>query len=224
MRGSVAAGACAMLHFLGLQTTIDRVYGSSAGAMIAAYFVCGNQGFNIFPEVLPTAGRRFINKIKLLTCTGVVPSRLGRRIKLDTDVFNLDYLLWRVMDSRGSDGSSSGISDSVNGGGSYRKSRHHGGGGAQSFDYITFKENNKVQPLTIITTQLTPGEIYSGSTSSSDSSSGSGRGLSRFATSSTSSSDGSSSSSNDNRCIRSIPLTSSNNHWNDIDGLLRCIR
>jgi predicted acylesterase/phospholipase RssA len=39
MRGCVSAGATAALNILGLDDTIDVVYGSSAGAMIAAYFI-----------------------------------------------------------------------------------------------------------------------------------------------------------------------------------------
>ena len=39
MRGCIAAGASAALHFLGLSNAVDIVYGSSAGSMVGAYFV-----------------------------------------------------------------------------------------------------------------------------------------------------------------------------------------
>lgn len=39
MRGSVCGGAVAALGYLGLDDTVDIVYGSSAGAMIGAYFI-----------------------------------------------------------------------------------------------------------------------------------------------------------------------------------------
>jgi predicted patatin/cPLA2 family phospholipase len=39
MRGCVSAGMVCAIHCLGLEDTIDIVYGSSAGAVIAAYFV-----------------------------------------------------------------------------------------------------------------------------------------------------------------------------------------
>jgi hypothetical protein len=39
MRGCVAAGATAALHFLGLNDAVDIVYGSSAGAMVGSYFI-----------------------------------------------------------------------------------------------------------------------------------------------------------------------------------------
>jgi hypothetical protein len=39
MRGCVSAGATAAINFLGLNDAIDVVYGSSAGSMVAAYFI-----------------------------------------------------------------------------------------------------------------------------------------------------------------------------------------
>ncbi len=39
MRGSVCGGAVAALGYLGLDDTVDIIYGSSAGAMIGAYFI-----------------------------------------------------------------------------------------------------------------------------------------------------------------------------------------
>jgi Patatin-like phospholipase len=39
MRGCVSAGASAALSILGLNDAVDSVYGSSAGSMVAAYFV-----------------------------------------------------------------------------------------------------------------------------------------------------------------------------------------
>jgi hypothetical protein len=39
MRGCVSAGSAAAINFLGLNDAFDVVYGSSAGAMVGAYFV-----------------------------------------------------------------------------------------------------------------------------------------------------------------------------------------
>ena len=39
MRGAVSAGAAAAISLLGLSDAFDSVYGSSAGALIAAFFV-----------------------------------------------------------------------------------------------------------------------------------------------------------------------------------------
>ena len=49
MRGCVAAGSAAAINFLGLNDAIDIVYGSSAGAMVATYFVSRQfSGVNIY--------------------------------------------------------------------------------------------------------------------------------------------------------------------------------
>jgi hypothetical protein len=44
MRGCVAAGAAAAINFLGLNDAFDVIYGSSAGAMVAAYFISRQYG------------------------------------------------------------------------------------------------------------------------------------------------------------------------------------
>ena len=58
MRGCVSAGATAALNVLGIHDAVDVVYGSSAGAMVGAYFVArqfaGVQvgGWIVFPGCL----------------------------------------------------------------------------------------------------------------------------------------------------------------------------
>ena len=44
MRGCVSAGAASALSFLGINDAVDTVYGSSAGAMIGAYFISRQHG------------------------------------------------------------------------------------------------------------------------------------------------------------------------------------
>lgn len=54
MRGCVPAGATAAINFLGLNDAIDVVYGSSAGAMVGAYFVSRQySGVQIYHGILP---------------------------------------------------------------------------------------------------------------------------------------------------------------------------
>jgi predicted patatin/cPLA2 family phospholipase len=120
MRGSVAAGATAALQFLGLADTIDVVYGSSAGSMVASYFLTRQSGgMNIYHDILPTAESEFINKKKLVWAA--LPSlKMNKRY----DVFNLDFLLERVMSH------------------------------IQPLDWDTFVANNKVQPLNIVATSI----------------------------------------------------------------------
>jgi predicted patatin/cPLA2 family phospholipase len=124
MRGAVSAGATAALHYLGLAGTFDCVYGSSAGSMIGAYFVSRQYGgISVYHDILPSAGRKFIDKSKLLSIG--VPSRY-KWFPLKNDVFNLDFLLYKVMSI------------------------------TQKFDYDTFYHNNKIQPLSIITSLCHP--------------------------------------------------------------------
>ena len=60
MRGCVAAGASAALNFLGLNDAVDVVYGSSAGSMIAAYFISRQySGVQIYHGKLVMEWRKF---------------------------------------------------------------------------------------------------------------------------------------------------------------------
>ena len=152
MRGCVSAGATAALNILGLHDTIDVVYGSSAGAMIAAYFISRQfSGVQIYHDILPSAGKRFIDKRKLLYCAGLPrwlcffirknrgtndvatsfipdteltqqPSRNNENFL--SNVINLDFLLVQVM------------------------------GILQPLDWNIFTKNEATQPLKIVATSL----------------------------------------------------------------------
>lgn len=103
MRGCVAAGMVAAINYLGTECTVllnnldhlvglndavDVVYGSSAGAMVGAYFVSRQfAGVAIYHDILPLAGRKFINKSRLLYALGL-PA-----LKAKVDVLDLDFLL-----------------------------------------------------------------------------------------------------------------------------------
>lgn len=103
MRGCVSAGMISAIWYLDMVKAIDVVYGSSAGALIGAYFVSGQfpySGPEIYYDLLTSAGTNFIDKLSILRSTGfglldlrwsslknLVRSRIGR------PVLNLDYLL-----------------------------------------------------------------------------------------------------------------------------------
>ena len=133
MRGCVAAGATAALNFLGLNDCFDSVYGSSAGSMIGAYFISRQfSGVSIYHDILPAAGSQFISKIMLLKSIGMLPRiykkahyfRDGSLKKLERCVIDIDLLLSGVM------------------------------GHLLPLDWETFSENEKKQPLRIITSNL----------------------------------------------------------------------
>lgn len=87
MRGVAAAGMVLALEQLGMRDAFDRVYGSSAGSMVGAYFISGQAalGASIYIQDLTT--RRFISKRRGLT--------LGRRPVLDLD-FLVDEVIEKV--------------------------------------------------------------------------------------------------------------------------------
>lgn len=87
MRGAVSAGAAAAINLLGLSDGFDAVYGSSAGALIAAFFVSGQlNGTIIYSDVLPAAGKRFLDRAQLIPAMGLLP---GVEAK---PVLNLQFL------------------------------------------------------------------------------------------------------------------------------------
>ena len=93
MRGSVAAGMCAALKYLGFADAIDVVYGSSAGSICGAYLVSRQlplYGASVyFGDV---ADRRFIDKRALL-----YPYIRRQRAR---PVLDLDLLLDDIMVNR----------------------------------------------------------------------------------------------------------------------------
>ena len=67
MRGVVSAGMVSALEELGLVDTFDAVYGSSAGAINAAYFLAGQAAFGTTIYVEDINNRRFISLARMLT-------------------------------------------------------------------------------------------------------------------------------------------------------------
>ena len=71
---SVTFGLVSAIHYLGLEDTIDVVYGSSAGTVIGAYFITRQLpwfGPELYYDALTTAGDRFINTKRFLRAVGL---------------------------------------------------------------------------------------------------------------------------------------------------------
>eukprot|EP01039_Chlorochromonas_danica_P009973 gene9972-11023_t len=107
MRGCVGAGMITAVWYLGLQDSVDVVYGSSAGSLVGAYFIAQQlpyYGPEVYYDVLTTAGKDFIDAQSILrSCgLGLLDLRLKSLKSLFTDrmgkpVLNLNYLFTNIV-------------------------------------------------------------------------------------------------------------------------------
>eukprot|EP00545_Synedropsis_sp_CCMP1620_P000637 CAMPEP_0119004626 /NCGR_PEP_ID=MMETSP1176-20130426/1256_1 /TAXON_ID=265551 /ORGANISM="Synedropsis recta cf, Strain CCMP1620" /LENGTH=533 /DNA_ID=CAMNT_0006956357 /DNA_START=153 /DNA_END=1754 /DNA_ORIENTATION=+ len=106
MRGCLSAGMVAAIYYLGLEDSVDVVYGSSAGGIIGSYFVTRQLqwfGPEIYYDSLPSAGKEFINQKGLLRALGIgaVNPQLWTDFLMKphfgAPVMDLDFLLKRTM-------------------------------------------------------------------------------------------------------------------------------
>ena len=133
MRGCVTAGMVAAVHYLGLEDTVDVVYGSSAGTVIGAYFITRQLpwfGPELYYDALTTAGDRFINTKRFLRAVGLglLDPRLTKDVIFRRNhgkpVLDLSYLLNTTMQEN------------------------------KPLDWETFEEMQKVQPLKVMASGL----------------------------------------------------------------------
>lgn len=106
MRGCLSAGMVAAIYHLGLEDSVDVVYGSSAGGIIGSYFVTRQLqwfGPEIYYDSLTTAGKEFIDPKGLLRALGIgaLNPQLWKDLILrpgfGKPVLNLDFLLKRTL-------------------------------------------------------------------------------------------------------------------------------
>jgi predicted patatin/cPLA2 family phospholipase len=65
MRGIYSAGSLVGLEFLGMHDVFDHVYGTSAGAINAAYYLAGQGHFGITIYYQDISGFKFVNPLRL---------------------------------------------------------------------------------------------------------------------------------------------------------------
>lgn len=133
MRGCVTAGMVTAIHHLGLEDTIDVVYGSSAGTVIGAYFITRQlpwYGPEVYYDMLTSAGTDFINTKRFLRALGLgfLDPRLAKDVIFRRNhgkpVLDLSYLLRTTMQEN------------------------------KPLDWETFERMQKVQPLKVMASGL----------------------------------------------------------------------
>mmetsp|Transcript_5300 Transcript_5300/g.12026 ORF Transcript_5300/g.12026 Transcript_5300/m.12026 type:complete len:618 (-) Transcript_5300:175-2028(-) len=133
MRGCVTAGMVTAIHHLGLEDTVDAVYGSSAGTVIGAYFITRQLpwfGPELYYDSLTTAGKSFINGKRMLRAVGLglLDPRLAKDVIFRRNngkpVLDLNYLLNTTMQEN------------------------------KPLDWEAFEEMQKVQPLKVMASGL----------------------------------------------------------------------
>lgn len=99
MRGSVSAGMLRGLSKLGLLNCFDAVYGSSAGALNASYFLTGQvEGVDIYTDHIANKSFINVNRLPSLRRTAAYGSIDEAREAFQyVPVLNLDFLLNHVM-------------------------------------------------------------------------------------------------------------------------------
>eukprot|EP00963_Diacronema_lutheri_P002801 scaffold216_cov375-Pavlova_lutheri.AAC.5 len=99
MRGSVSAGMLRGLSKLGLLSCFDAVYGSSAGALNASYFLTGQiEGVDIYTDHIANKSFINVNRLPSLRRTAAYGSIDEAREAFQyVPVLNLEFLLNHVM-------------------------------------------------------------------------------------------------------------------------------
>jgi tRNA-binding EMAP/Myf-like protein len=154
MRGCVSAGMVAAIASLGLSDTIDRVYGSSAGSVVGAYFISRQVCMDVYVDILPAAKTLFVCKNRMIR-------------SLASSVIDILVNNWRKE-------SASNINHNSNNTASLL---HHPGmnisfvldgimgqdHGIRPLDMETFQQNDAKQPLRVVSSIVDPetGRLYS---------------------------------------------------------------
>lgn len=102
MRGATGAGMAAAIAVLGLSDVFDKVYGSSAGSVVGAYFVSRQMHIDIYTEVLTAAKEKFVSKGRLASslATNLFDTRVLNSTlfsKYVQPAMNISYVLDSIM-------------------------------------------------------------------------------------------------------------------------------
>uniref|UniRef100_A0A7S1V8P2 PNPLA domain-containing protein n=1 Tax=Grammatophora oceanica TaxID=210454 RepID=A0A7S1V8P2_9STRA len=145
MRGAVSAGMASAIACLGLQDSLDAIYGSSAGSIVGSYMVSRQMCVDVYTSVLPAAKDLFVCKKRLLKSCLLTAA---------------DRLLWTQLSTKVNPGMNiSFVLDGIMG-------ETHG---VRPLDMEAFKTNDKHQPLRVASSCVGPdGKLFSSCFGSAD--------------------------------------------------------
>ena len=138
MRAAVSAGMVCAIAVLGLSDTFDCVYGSSAGSAVGAYMVSRQMCIDVYTEILTAAKSKFISIGRLIfsLATTLLDTRVLKAnsclSKYVDPALNISFLLDNIMCPQQ---------------------------GLRPFDIKTFRINNEIQPLRIVTSCVRNGKM-----------------------------------------------------------------
>ncbi|KAL3907542.1 MAG: hypothetical protein SGILL_008828 [Bacillariaceae sp.] len=147
MRGCVSAGMVAAIAALGLSDTIDKLYGSSAGSVVGAYFVSRQVCLDVYVDILPAAQKLFVCKKRMFKslASSLVDVMVNSVRKENANAkspaqlnpgMNISFVLDGIM------GQDHGI---------------------RPLDFDTFRQNDAKQPLRVVSSaiDLETGRLFS---------------------------------------------------------------
>eukprot|EP00554_Chaetoceros_debilis_P007673 CAMPEP_0194076308 /NCGR_PEP_ID=MMETSP0149-20130528/3126_1 /TAXON_ID=122233 /ORGANISM="Chaetoceros debilis, Strain MM31A-1" /LENGTH=725 /DNA_ID=CAMNT_0038757017 /DNA_START=109 /DNA_END=2286 /DNA_ORIENTATION=+ len=139
MRGAVSAGMASAIAVLGLSDAFDSIYGSSAGSVIGAYMISRQMCVDVYTDVLTTAKTKFVSKGRLASslATNILDQRV---LNSTTEPFsryispamNISFVLDSIMDPSQ---------------------------GLRPLDIDTFRKNDEVQKLRVVTSTVRDGKM-----------------------------------------------------------------
>ncbi len=141
MRGAVSAGMASAIACLGLCNCFDQIYGSSAGSIIGAYMVSRQMCIDVYTEVLTASKTAFVSKSRLISwIAGSLVDQAVGRTRLRSP---------QIADRIKPGMNTSFVLDSI-------LCPEYG---LRPLDFPMFKENDKLQPLRIVTSTVREGKM-----------------------------------------------------------------
>ncbi|KAL3909083.1 MAG: hypothetical protein SGILL_008231 [Bacillariaceae sp.] len=159
MRGCVSAGMVAAIAALGLSDSIDKIYGSSAGSVVGAYFVSRQVCVDVYVDILPAAQKLFVCKKRIFkslanSLVDVLINSVVRKESNNSSNNNANNAARSSPTQQLNPGMNiSFVLDGIMG-----KDL-----GIRPLDFDTFRQNDVKQPLRVVSSAIDPesGKLFS---------------------------------------------------------------